>query len=113
MPPRTTTTEVELAGHTIPAGALIIPSLPAANRDAAYIEHPDRLDITRGAPGHVAFGHGVHHCLGAPLARTEMRIAFPALFQRFPDLALAEPYERVEFRASSAVFGLKSLNVTW
>ncbi|MDP4500928.1 cytochrome P450 [Nonomuraea turcica] len=113
MPPRTTTTEVELAGHIIPAGSLVLPSLPAANRDRAFIEKPDTLDITRGAPGHVAFGHGVHHCLGAPLARMEMRIAFPALLQRFPKLALAEPDDQVEFRVFSLVFGLKSLHVTW
>jgi cytochrome P450 len=111
LPPRTTTTDVEIAGHAIPAGSLVIPSLPAANRDGDFIEHPDTLDITRGAPKHVAFGHGVHHCLGAPLARMEMRIAFPALLRRFPDLALAD--EQVDFRVFSAVFGLNSLRVTW
>ncbi|TDD05295.1 cytochrome P450, partial [Nonomuraea diastatica] len=89
-PPRTTTAEVEIAGQVIPAGSLVICSLPAANRDHAFIGDPDRLDITREAAGHVAFGHGVHHCLGAPLARMEMRIAFPLLLQRFPGLALAD-----------------------
>ncbi|WP_340384490.1 cytochrome P450 [Streptomyces sp. SS7] len=113
LPPRTATTEVELAGHTIPAGSLVLPSLPAANRDSALVGKPDTLDITRGAPGHVAFGHGVHHCLGAPLARMEMRIAFPALLRRFPELALAEPDDQVEFRVFSLVFGVKSLHVTW
>ncbi|MEV4116028.1 cytochrome P450 [Nonomuraea sp. NPDC049695] len=77
LPPRTTTTEVEIAGQAIPAGSLVICSLPAANRDRALIDDPDTLDIVRGAAGHVAFGHGVHHCLGAPLARMEMRIALP------------------------------------
>jgi len=113
MPPRTTTTEVEIAGHTIPTGSLVIPSLPTANRDRAFIEHPDTLDIARGAAGHVAFGHGVHHCLGAPLARMEMRVAFPALLQRFPDLALADPDEQAAFRVFSVVYGLHSLRVTW
>lgn len=111
--PRTTMTEVEIAGHTIPAGELLVLALPAANRDPAFIEDPDRLDITRGALGHVAFGHGVHHCLGAPLARMEMRIAFPALLQRFPGLALAVPYEDIEFRAHHVVFGVHALPVTW
>jgi cytochrome P450 len=111
--PRTTTTEVEIAGHTIPAGELLVLALPAANRDPAYIDDPDRLDITRGAPGHVAFGHGVHHCLGAPLARMEMRIAYPALLRRFPGLALAVPFEDIEFRAHHVVFGLHDLPVTW
>ncbi|OZM71151.1 cytochrome P450 [Amycolatopsis antarctica] len=111
--PRTTTTEVEIAGHTIPEGEQVILALPAANRDPALVERPEELDITRGAPRHVAFGHGVHHCLGAPLARMEMRIAFPALLRRFPDLALAVPYEDVGFRAYHVVYGLHTLPVTW
>lgn len=111
--PRTTTTEVEIAGRTIPAGELVVCALPAANRDPALADDPDRLDITRGAPGHLAFGHGVHHCIGAPLARMEMRIAFPALLRRFPRLALAVPFDEVGFRSSHVVFGLRELPVTW
>jgi cytochrome P450 len=113
LPPRITRAPVEIAGHAIPKGALIIPSIPAANRDGTFIENPDTLDVTRGAPGHLAFGHGVHHCLGAPLARMEMRAAFPALLRRFPGLALANPDEDAEFRVFSVVFGLNSLQVTW
>lgn len=113
LPSRTTTTDVEIAGHAIPAGSLVVPSLPAANRDPAFIDDPETLDITRGAAGHVAFGHGVHHCLGAPLARMEMGIAFPALLRRFPGLALADPYEQLDFRVFSVVYGLHSLRVTW
>ncbi|MEV0202937.1 cytochrome P450 [Nonomuraea sp. NPDC050691] len=109
--PRTTTTDVEIAGHVIPAGSLVLLSLPAANRDGGHIENPDTLDITRGAPGHIAFGHGVHHCLGAPLARMEMRIAFPALLRRFPNLTLAD--EQADYRFFSTVYGLNSLRVTW
>ncbi|MET7336092.1 cytochrome P450 [Nonomuraea sp. NPDC005650] len=113
LPPRTTTTDVEIAGHAIPAGSLVLLSLPAANRDGAFIDDPDAFDIARGAAGHVAFGHGVHHCLGAPLARMEMRIAFPALLRRFPGLALADPDAEVGFRVFSAVYGLRALPVTW
>jgi cytochrome P450 len=113
LPPRTTTTDVEIAGHTIPAGSLVILSLPAANRDGAFIDDPDTFDIAREAAGHVAFGHGVHHCLGAPLARMEMRIAFPALLRRFPGLALADPGKQADFRVFSAVYGLRALPVTW
>lgn len=109
--PRVTTTEVRIAGHTIPAGSLVFPSLPAANRDPAVVENPEVLDVTRGSSRHVAFGHGVHHCLGAPLARMEMRIAFPALLRRFPGLALAD--DKADFRIFSAVYGLHSLRVTW
>ncbi|MCW2574447.1 MAG: cytochrome [Modestobacter sp.] len=110
---RTTTTEVTLAGHTIPAGELVAASLVAANRDPALVEDPGRFDITRGALGHLAFGHGVHHCLGAPLARMEMTTAFPALLRRFPHLALAVPFEEVDFRAHHFIYGLQSLPVTW
>ncbi|HEY4614757.1 MAG TPA: cytochrome P450, partial [Citricoccus sp.] len=77
------------------------------------VEDPDRLDITRGAPRHLAFGHGVHHCLGAPLARLEMRIAFPALLRRFPRLALAVDADEVPFRSFEIVYGLQALPVTW
>ena len=111
--PRFTTTEVDVAGVRIPAGELVFASLPAGNRDPDFIDTPDLLDISRGAPGHLAFGHGVHHCLGAPLARMEMRIAFPALLQRFPSLALAEPFEDVAYRSFHFIYGLKSLAVTW
>lgn len=111
--PRIATTDVEIAGMTIPAGALVFPSMPSGNRDAEFIDAPEALDIRRGAPGHLAFGHGVHHCLGAPLARMEMRIAFPALLRRFPNLALAEDFADVQFRTWNFIYGLKSLEVTW
>ena len=111
--PRITTTDVEVAGVTIPAGKLVFPSLPSGNRDAGFIDSPEVLDIRRGAPGHLAFGHGVHHCLGAPLARLEMRIAFPALLRRFPKLALAEEFSDVQFRTWNFIYGLKSLEVSW
>jgi cytochrome P450 len=110
---RTTTTEVELPGHVIPAEALLILAPSTANRAPAFLSDPDTLDITRGAAGHLAFGHGVHHCPGAPPARMEMRIAFPALLERFPHLALADPDEQPDFKIFSAVYGLNSLRVTW
>ncbi|GAA4832313.1 cytochrome P450 [Saccharopolyspora rosea] len=113
MPPRTTTEDVEIAGRTIPANSLVLVSLAAANRDHAFVAESGALDITRGASRHLAFGHGVHHCLGAPLARMEMRIAFPALLRRFPRLALAEPDEEPSFRVFNVVYGLESLRVTW
>ena len=111
--PRIATTDVEVAGVKIPAGNLVFPSMPSGNRDNDFIDSPDVLDIHRGAPGHLAFGHGVHHCLGAPLARMEMRIAFPALLRRFPNLALAEDFTDVAFRSWNFIYGLKSLEVSW
>jgi cytochrome P450 len=111
--PRTTTQDVEVGGVAIPADSLVILALASANRDPRFLADGDRLDVTRDAAGHVAFGHGVHHCLGAPLARMEMRIAFPALLRRFPGLALAVPFDEVGFRAFHFIYGLRSLPVTW
>jgi cytochrome P450 len=111
--PRITTTDVEVAGMPIPAGQLVLVSLPSGNRDPDFIDSAEILDIRRGAPGHLAFGHGVHHCLGAPLARMEMRIAFPALLRRFPMLAVGEDFADVQFRSFHFIYGLKSLEVTW
>lgn len=111
--PRITTTDVEVAGVRIPAGELVFASLPSGNRDPDFIDEPEVLDIRRGALGHLAFGHGVHHCLGAPLARMEMRIAFPALLRRFPTLSLAEDFADVQFRSFHFIYGLKSLEVAW
>jgi cytochrome P450 len=111
--PRITTADVEVAGVPISAGRLVFVSLPSGNRDPDFIESPEVLDIRRGAIGHLAFGHGVHHCLGAPLARMEMRIAFPALLRRFPTLALAEDFDDVQFRSFHFIYGLRSLEVTW
>ncbi|GAB3885076.1 cytochrome P450 [Kibdelosporangium lantanae] len=111
--PRAALTDVELGGQLIRKGEVVMCSLPAANRDPELGDDLDTLDIKRKISAHVAFGHGIHHCLGAPLARMEMRIAFPALFQRFPNLAPAIPFEEVPFRAFSVVYGLTSLPVTW
>jgi cytochrome P450 len=111
--PRTTTQDVEVGGVTIPADSLVVLALAAANRDPGLLAGADRLDVTRDAGGHLAFGHGVHHCLGAPLARMEMRIAFPALLRRFPRLSLAVPFEEVGFRAFHFIYGLQALPVTW
>ncbi|XVQ90337.1 cytochrome P450 [Microbispora siamensis] len=105
-----TTTEVRLGDRTLGPGETVICSLPAANRDPGLIPNPDDLDINRDAAGHVAFGHGIHHCLGAPLARMEMRIAFPALLRRFPGLRPAgEPL----FHSFTVVHGLTSMPITW
>lgn len=83
---------IEIGEAIIEPGEVIVFALLAANRDPGKFADADRLDITRDA-SHVAFGHGIHHCLGAPLARLEGRIALGLLFERFPDLQLAEPDE--------------------
>jgi cytochrome P450 len=80
---------VELGGVTIPAGAQVIISLAAANRDELSYHDPEVLDIDRAGVRHLAFGHGIHHCLGAPLARLEGRIALETILRRLPELRLA------------------------
>jgi cytochrome P450 len=108
--PRAATEDTTLGGHPVAAGDLVIASLAAANGDPAMIEDGETLDIGRTPSPHLAFGHGIHHCLGAPLARIEMRVAFPALLQRFPDLRLAgEP----EFRHRTLIYGLHRLPLAW
>jgi cytochrome P450 len=92
---------------------VVLCSLPSANRDPSLGEDLDRFDLTRKITAHMAFGHGIHHCLGAPLARMEMRVAYPALLQRFPKLEVTVPLEEIPFRVYSVVYGLKSLPVTW
>ncbi|MEJ2888832.1 cytochrome P450 [Actinomycetospora aeridis] len=108
--PRAATEDTTLGGHPVAAGDLVIASLAAANGDPALLSDGATLDITRPPSPHLAFGHGIHHCLGAPLARIEMRVAFPALLQRFPGLRLAgEP----EFRHRTLIYGLHRLPLAW
>jgi cytochrome P450 len=85
---RVTTTGTELGGYAVPAGRLVIPWIAAANRDPARFPDPDRFDVHRATTGQVAFGHGIHFCLGAPLARLEARIVVGMLLERYPDLAV-------------------------
>jgi len=92
---RVTTAPVELGGVTVPSGHQVLVSLGAANRDPAFVDEPDRLDVTRPPRRHLAFGHGAHHCLGAPLARMEADVAFRRLLGRFPDLRLAVPRDEL------------------
>jgi len=104
-------TEVIVAGRTIEAGEMVMPFIGAADRDPAQFPDPDRLDLTRADNRHIAFGWGIHFCLGAPLARLEGQIAINALVQRFPKLALAT--ERPQYRGSLTLRGLESLPVAF
>ncbi|MEV6040199.1 cytochrome P450 [Nonomuraea sp. NPDC052116] len=106
--------DVELGDRQLKAGDTVIIALNAANRDPAKFSDPDVLDLRRSATGHLAFGHGVHQCLGQQLARVEMRVAFPALLTRFPTLRLAVPAEEVPLRTDpSQIYGVRNLPVTW
>ncbi|AZQ34028.1 cytochrome P450 [Streptomyces cyaneochromogenes] len=105
------TEDITIGGVTVPAGDTVLLSLSAANRDPARFPDPDRLDVARDASGHLALGHGIHYCLGAPLARAETEIALDALLERFPELALAEGDLR--WRRSLRARGLLALPVTY
>ncbi|MEV7373295.1 cytochrome P450 [Streptomyces sp. NPDC090301] len=108
---RFTTEAVELGGTEIPAGVPVTVALGAANRDPARFPWPDRLDLDRNAAAHLAFGHGMHRCVGAPLAKAEAEIALRALLTRFPGVRLAVPADRPEWRHTRLVRGLASLPV--
>lgn len=110
---RTALTDLMIGGQEIKAGDEVVCSLPLANRDAPFGSDPDRLDLFREPAPHLGFGHGVHHCLGAPLARMEMRLAFPALLRRFPTLRLAVPADQADYRTAFFVHGLHHLPVAW
>jgi cytochrome P450 len=104
--------DLDVAGHHILAGAAVLAPVAAANRDPLAFPDPDKLDIRRNARGHLAFGFGIHQCLGQPMARMELRIVFSKLFQRFPTLRLAVPKQDLVFRDSNA-YSIKALPVTW
>ncbi|MFE5589408.1 cytochrome P450 [Streptomyces sp. NPDC056549] len=108
---RFSTEALTLGGVEIPAGVPVQVALGAANRDPERFPAPDLLDLDRDATSHVAFGHGIHRCVGAPLARAEGEIALRAVLHRFPGIRLAVPPERLEWRRTRLVRGLASLPV--
>lgn len=111
---RTATEDVTVGGVTICAGEGVIVPLQAANRDPAVFEDPDRFDLTREKAGrHLALGHGIHQCIGLPLARLEIEIALGTLFRRLPGLSLAAGLDEVPFRLDALDFCVAGLPVRW
>ncbi|MFI2710587.1 cytochrome P450 [Micromonospora sp. NPDC018662] len=110
---RLATEDVEIGGRLIRAGEGVIVLISLANRDATVFDDPDRFDPYRQAHQQVAFGFGVHQCIGQPLARAELRIALVALARRFPDLRVTAAPGELGTRDNSIVFGLDALPVTW
>ncbi|MET7746278.1 cytochrome P450 [Streptomyces sp. NPDC005385] len=110
---RVTTGPVRLGDAVLPSGAGVVLSGGAANHDPRVFEHPERLDITRDTRGHVAFGYGVHRCIGQHLARVELTSACVRLFERLPHLRLADTDAPARSRERAALHGLASLTVTW
>ncbi|AXK36137.1 cytochrome P450 [Streptomyces armeniacus] len=105
--------DVEIGGITIKKGQTVVLSLPAANRDPDFFTDADELDVTRSARQHVAFGFGIHQCLGQHLARATLRIGLSKLFDRFPTLRLAVDPSEVPLRERAAHYGVDELLVTW
>jgi cytochrome P450 len=103
--------DIDLHGTTIRRGDVIFPIIASANRDAQKFAEPDRLDVARKPNPHLAFGDGVHFCVGSHLARMEAEIAFGCLLRRLPNLSLACPAHELQWRAAPVVRGLKSLPV--
>jgi cytochrome P450 len=110
---RTALEDAEIGGQKISEGEVVTISIPAANRDPARFAEPDVFDIRKPAGGHLAFGHGVHQCLGMGLALIEMRVGFTALFDRFPRLRLAVPAGQVPMRYDRQIYGVDRLPVEW
>lgn len=108
---RFTTEDLPIGGVVIPAGEQVLIAISSADRDPAQFPDPDRLDLGRDTSGHVAFGHGIHYCLGAPLARMEAEVALGALLARFPEISLAVSPRELRWRPVSLMNGLESLPV--
>jgi cytochrome P450 len=109
LPPRFSLERREFDGLTIPAGELVAVSAASANRDPARFPDPERFDITRAPKGHLAFGHGPHHCPGARVARAMMEIALGSFVERFPDSRLLVPADQVRWRAGQFMRRLNNL----
>jgi len=101
--------DTNVAGTAIPRGELVFAVLASANRDEQQFEYADRLDLGREPNPHVAFGHGIHYCLGAPLARLEGQIAIATLLRRMPNLKLTMPSNALRWRRGLVLRGLESL----
>lgn len=109
--PRFARRDLTVAGVSIRRGDVVIVSLSGANRDERLAPGLERIDPQRTPPSHLAFGHGLHRCIGAELARMELRAAYPALVRRFPSMTLAVRPDQLSFRKASIVYGIESLPV--
>ncbi|MEU3062674.1 cytochrome P450 [Streptomyces subrutilus] len=111
--PRYATADVELGGVTIRAGDAVMIATAAANRDPEVFDDPERLVLDRPANPHIGFGHGVHYCIGAHLARLELQVAIETVLRRMPGLRLAVPEDELCWKKDAMVNGLQALPVAW
>ncbi|MBL1097602.1 cytochrome P450 [Streptomyces coffeae] len=105
--------DIEIGDQMIRAGEAVILAIDAANHDAAVFSEPDRLDLGRDARHHVAFGYGVHQCLGQQLARVELQVVYGTLYRRVPTLRLAGDPAELPYKHDSIVYGVHELPVAW
>jgi cytochrome P450 len=105
--------DLPLGDETIRAGEYLIAALSAGNRDERMFPDPDRIDLSRKASKHLAFGFGPHQCLGQQLARVELQEVFTRLYRRIPTLRLAVPFDEIKFKNNTIVYGVTALPVTW
>jgi cytochrome P450 len=112
-PARVTSEEVQLGGITIAAGEVVLPFFNIANRDPSAFPDPDRLNLGRTQSTHMGFGAGVHHCLGAQLARMELQEAYRGLLGRLPGLRLAVPAGELRLKDKMIIYSFHELPVTW
>jgi cytochrome P450 len=105
--------DLPVGDETIKAGEWLVAALSSGNRDESVFPDPDQIDLKREATAHLAFGYGIHQCLGQQLARVELQEVFARLHQRIPTLRLAVPFEDIEFKNDALVYGVRALPVTW
>ena len=111
--PRVALEDIEIGGKTIKAGDGILCLGLNGNRDPEIFPEPEKLILERGTRKHLGFGHGLHHCIGADLARLEMQLVWSTLFQRIPSLRLAKPFLEIPRKEGAVIYGLWELPVTW
>ncbi|MEU9273104.1 cytochrome P450 [Streptomyces sp. NPDC048251] len=105
--------DVTVGGQLVKAGESVMVALPSGNRDTAFTDRPDVLDVDRNARGHVTFAYGIHQCLGQSFARVELQVALSTLLRRLPELRLAVPLQEVPFQHDMDIYGVRELPVAW
>ncbi|MFF5362747.1 cytochrome P450 [Streptomyces scabiei] len=110
---RVATQDISIGGRLVRAGEGLIINPLLGNRDSSFTADPDAFDIDRNARGHLAFGYGVHQCVGQNLSRVELSVALPTLLRRLPGLRLTVPVEELSFRAKANFYGVERLPVEW
>ncbi|MFD1051632.1 cytochrome P450, partial [Kibdelosporangium lantanae] len=110
---RQATEDIEIGGRTIPAGEWIIGAITAGNRDERFFPDPDEINLERTTNRHLAFGFGIHQCIGQQLARVELQEVFTRLYARIPTMRLAVDMDELTYKNNTLVYGVQKLPVAW